>query len=896
MRFPSVAIDVRFARLTASSSTAAASRTCPSVVVAPRAQLLAEHLEEVPSILLRRAGAAKQLGGGTPAEGLQVEPQPIPGRLEPRPPLLEQPDLLRERDRRLGQLGSEGLVCQRLEPGAIARTVERVDPGHQRGVADLLLLGPGEVGVEAAGEAPVERLEIRRGRRLRYGFVVGFRFPRVAVELLRALALHPSRPRRALLRRDLGQQLGPSLELPDHRGDPLEASLLLGELCAVPGLERGQRDPQRLGLELELGHLVAELLERGEEKSQLLAQRRRREDDGGGTEAGHGGDAESTGLPAPLRPTGGPEASPLSGPSARPEPSCPCPRPSAGPGGRARGRPRCGALPERRPARTGPRVRAGGGPGAISAREGGTGWRTGPSPRCPPITSGLSMGCTSGCPPDVSAKFCRGDTGPPGEGADAGEPGVGIGRATTPVCPFHPGAWPGAETDGPTPCCPRSNVAGAGAHRRRRRDDDRVDRRGVTRHHRGLGRHRSALAGHAGRGDDLHHPAPGHRTDHHARSDDGRGAEHHRGRRADGRGDDDPGLRAGGRRHEDAVGPHRTGVAHVHHADLDQRDVHRRRRWDEDAVARPPEPGDEDHRVTAVLVIGLGVDVAGGGRARPVAAGPDPFTIPPGPVTADPDRLDVRRGGRRVPAHRRRRPGNGHGHGLLERRLDLQRHLDLRLHDRCRRWRRRAIRHRRRRRWSVLVNHAPRGEQRASDPEHPAHRSPSFLACGRDAQRGLAIQLGYFPWPPGFAATVSPWQWRTTVEAVRRCSSPTGSSTRAGCGTRRWRRCAGDFVASPTTTAARARARRRSPVWTWTPSPSMPRRSSSRSDSARCTSSVSRWAGSWACGWPHGGRSSFARWRCSTPRQGRSLRRQRPVTGDWSGWSGGSARGRSSAG
>ena len=283
--------------------------------------------------------------------------------------------------------------------------------------------------------------------------------------------------------------------------------------------------------------------------------------------------------------------------------------------------------------------------------------------------------------------------------------------------------------------------------------------------HRGLRVDGPALTRHAGRGDHLDHSAARHGVNHHARAHHRRRAEHHRGRRAHRAGHDHAGLGTRRGRDEDAVRTDGPRVADVHDADLHQRDVHRRRRRHEDPRHGPPEAGDEDHRVTAVLVVRLGVHPARRRRTRPVPARPDPLAVPPGPVTTNPDHVVVRARRRRVPQHRGRRPGDGHRRGLLHRRLDgdrlparILRRSGLRLvcdrrrlrlvrdrrgrrlvHDRRRRRRRLAIDDGRR--WLAhLADHAARGEHRASHEEHPAHRRfrPSF-ACWRDAPEHSAI-------------------------------------------------------------------------------------------------------------------------------------------------------------
>ena len=123
---------------------------------APRRQLGTELVEEIPPIVLRLPCAPEELGGRAAAERGELDAQPVAGGLEALPALLEQPDLLLQRDRGLGQLRAERLVRQRLQPRAISRPVEGVDPRHQRRVPDLLLLRPGEVGVEATREPPVQ--------------------------------------------------------------------------------------------------------------------------------------------------------------------------------------------------------------------------------------------------------------------------------------------------------------------------------------------------------------------------------------------------------------------------------------------------------------------------------------------------------------------------------------------------------------------------------------------------------------------------------------------------------------------------------------------------------------------------------------------------------------------
>ena len=127
------------------------------------------------------------------------------------------------------------------------------------------------------------------------------------------------------------------------------------------------------------------------------------------------------------------------------------------------------------------------------------------------------------------------------------------------------------------------------------------------------------------------------------------------------------------------------------------------------------------------------------------------------------------------------------------------------------------------------------------------------------------------------------------MDGVRRCCSPTACSTRAGCGTRRSRRCAVSFVASSTTIAGRARASRRRAVWTWTRWRWTPRRSSRRWASAGIRRSLD--------GWLRGDAS-----RGATPELLRSLalldtsagaEPPEPASVGWSGSRGGSGRGRS---
>ena len=255
----------------------------------PRGQVGAKLFEEITSVLLRLTRPPQELGRGAPAQRLEVETQPVARRLEARPALLQQPDLLLERDRGLRQLRAERLVRQRLQAHAVARAVQPVDPRHQCGVTDLLLLGPGEVGMEAAREPAVERLRICRGRELRDRLLVGvLGLPRLPVKLAGALSLHPAGPGGALARRGVLEHLRPALELPHDRGDAVNEALRVGELGPVPDLERRELAPERLALQLELGHLVAERLERGEEALQPLTERRRREDDGCGSSVGHG--------------------------------------------------------------------------------------------------------------------------------------------------------------------------------------------------------------------------------------------------------------------------------------------------------------------------------------------------------------------------------------------------------------------------------------------------------------------------------------------------------------------------------------------------------------------------------------------------------------------------------
>src|SRR5262249_43853820 len=81
---------------------------------------------------------------------------------------------------------------------------------------------------------------------------------------------------------------GPALQLADDRGDALQLALLVGELGTVPSLERRQPPPQRLALQLQLGHLVPQRLKLSEEALEAIAEWGRRKDDGGRSGAGHG--------------------------------------------------------------------------------------------------------------------------------------------------------------------------------------------------------------------------------------------------------------------------------------------------------------------------------------------------------------------------------------------------------------------------------------------------------------------------------------------------------------------------------------------------------------------------------------------------------------------------------
>ncbi len=359
-----------------------------------------------------------------------------------------------------------------------------------------------------------------------------------------------------------------------------------------------------------------------------------------------------------------------------------------------------------------------------------------------------------------------------------------------------------------------------------RGDHDRVHRCGLVGDHRGLRVDGPALARHPGRGDHLDHSAARHRVNHHARAHDRRRAEHHRRRRAHRAGDDDARAAspegAGRRRRADRWaarsrrarrGPApagRTPSAAAARRPASRASRSRRR--------RPPR-----HRGTRSTARSTpspaSADAPSGRAPRPTRRSTRSSDHRPRP------RRTYGRGGGGSQQHRRRRPGDGHRAGLLERRLHLESRLppgsgcttgagggwyttgaagDARTDD-------------------------GGGGSRTSRTTHPEASSalpmksilrivrfrPS-LPVWRDALRALAIHRAtgarrtILPHgDPHLAATVSPLAVEDSVEAVRRCCSPTACSTRAGCGTRRSPRSARASGASPTTIAGRARARRR---------------------------------------------------------------------------------------
>ena len=348
-------------------------------------------------------------------------------------------------------------------------------------------------------------------------------------------ALHPPRPGRALPRLGVLEHLGPALELADDRGDPLEPALLLGELGAVPDLERGELAPERLALELELGHLVAERLELGEQALQALAERRRREDDGSGSGARHGRGRRSLPDFAPLPGIRLP-AIPRDEVSHRRHAWAALAQrssdvrplaflrssPSEGPSGRGRRRLARGAAAAAAVRDRGAPVRTGGGPGRdIGPRRGAPdgpadpqaarGPTLRPGPRSALLRRRSPRAEHRTAPAAAPPEACRRGSERTGTGPALGGPRRAAHRRRTLA-----GRPRRSARSDPGPAQSRREAEAAGhdrrrrrrgraAHRRRRRDDDRVDRGRVARHDRRPRGDRMPLTRHAGRSDDLDH-------------------------------------------------------------------------------------------------------------------------------------------------------------------------------------------------------------------------------------------------------------------------------------------------------------------------------------------------------------------------------------------------------